>query len=90
MQMLGAGEIGVLSTSDLNDWRHMEAELSAIDQCPEKWSQDDLRRKHYDRLVLMACFYDTYGLDRSVIYDFSPITGSITKAEYEVTMGDVE
>ena len=89
--MLGQGEVGVLHTRDLEDWRRMEAELSAIDQCPEKWSQDDLRRKHYDRLVLMACFYDAYGLNRTKVYDFNPLTGSITEAVFEVTFtGDVE
>lgn len=88
--MLGQGEIGVLSTADLEDWRRMEAELAGIDQCPEKWSQDDLRKKHYDRLILMACFYDNYGLDRTKVFEFNPITGSITEPAWEIAMGETE
>jgi hypothetical protein len=89
--MLGQGEIGVLATADLNDWREMEGELAAIDQCPDGWSAHERKQLHIKRLVLMACFYDTYGLDRTKVYEFNPITGSITEAVFEVTFtGEAE
>jgi hypothetical protein len=83
--MLGQGEIGVLSTVDLNDWRELEGELSAIDQCPDGWSARERKQLHIRRLVLMACFYDAYGLDRTKMFDFNPVTGSITESFLDVT-----
>lgn len=84
--MLGQGEIGVLSTQDLKDWRDIEGELAAIDQCPEKWSQNDIRLLHIKRLVMMSCLYDTYRLDYAKEYEFNPLNGVITEAPVDVTI----
>lgn len=83
--MLSQGEVGVLNTQDLSDWRDIEGELAAIDQCPDGWSAKERKQIHIRRLVVMACFYDAYGLDRTKVYDFNPVTGSITEAIFEVT-----
>ncbi len=83
--MLGQGEVGVLSTQDLADWRDIEGELSAIDQCPDGWSAHERKQIHIKRLVVMACFYDAYSLDRTKLYEFNPITGSITEAIFDIS-----
>ena len=88
--MLGQGEIGVLSSADLGDWREIEALLAAMSDDSNGFSTKERTQARVREWVVMACFYDTYGLDRTKVYEFSPITGSITEPIWEVTMGEAE
>lgn len=77
--MIEQGVIGYLDKSDLDDWRELQAEMSAMRDPESGWSQKERESLYLRELVRLATFYTSYSLSAAKEYNFSPITGAITE-----------
>jgi hypothetical protein len=83
------GIVTYLDKNDLEDWRELQAEISAVGMRPDAWSAAEITRLNLRELVMEARFRDKYALSALSLYNYSPVTGAVTEADkYDVVLED--
>ena len=75
--MIEQGLEGYLSPADLERWRHVKANVCALDDNPEAHNLRESREVWYDYFVAMGSFIVDYRLDVKKEIVISPETGAI-------------